>query len=93
MTGHKGPTRREMEDRLVKRIISVGESELYKRYNRQRRSRLEGRFNRQGMPGHRKGQGVPGLTKLQSLADLDGLPNLKGEIPDELLSQFTGNQG
>lgn len=93
MTGCEGPTRREMEDKLVKRIISAGETELVKRYSTRETSQFQKRYNRQGTSRPQKGQEVPGLNQLKSLKGLDGLKNLKGVIPDDLIGQLTGDQG
>jgi len=91
MTAHEEPTRRDLEDRLVKRIISAGESELFKQYNRQGASRLQERDK--GIPRLRKDREIPGLNQLKNLKDLDDLQNLKGAIPDDIIGQFTGNKG
>jgi hypothetical protein len=87
MTGSQEPTARELEDKLVKRIIAVGEAELVKRYNREN-SLLQKRFNRQGtsLPE------IPGLNELQGLKGLDSLNSLKGVLPNDVISSLTGNQ-
>jgi len=84
MTGSREPTARELEDKLVKRIIAVGEAELVKRYNRLPQKR----FNRRGTSS----KDIPGLNELQGLKSLDGLHRLKGVLPNDIFHSFTGNR-
>jgi hypothetical protein len=87
MTGSREPTARELEDKLVKRIIAVGEAELVKRYNREN-PLPQKRFNRQGtFP-----KDIPGLNELRGLKSLDGLHSLKGVLPNNIFNSFTGNR-
>jgi hypothetical protein len=68
MSGTEEPSAEELESNLVKRILSVREAEVEKRFNRGGVGRSSKRFDRHGIHG------------FYSLKDLDGVDGLDSII-------------
>jgi len=74
MTGREEPTRRELQEKLERRILEVeGPEGLEKRFNRmgvprylEGESRLEKRFNRMGVPKRQKKAAAKGASLLEA---------------------------
>lgn len=74
MTGREEPTRRDLQEKLERRILEVeGPEGLEKRFNRmgvprylEGESRLEKRFNRMGVPKRQKKAAAKGASLLEA---------------------------
>ena len=74
MTGREEPSRRELQERLERRVLEIeGPEGLEKRFNRigvprylEGESRLEKRYNRMGVPARHKASASKGASLLEA---------------------------